>query len=191
MAKNKKGKSSNHKRRAEGPSKNSNPFEVRANNSRKKFDVLNRRVKGAERNIANARAKAIERRKKTLLVDYNQQKRTNSFNDRRFGEHDASMSVEEKLLVRFQKERAKRAKKGALYRLGDDDGDMEDVDEGLLLTHKGKAIGEDYQPDPLDRMPGSDDEGGGVDADATAALHFGGPGDGGGPRRDAERRRAE
>ncbi|CAN0035753.1 unnamed protein product, partial [Heterosigma akashiwo] len=89
-----------------------------------KFDVLNRRVKGAERNIANARAKAIERRKKTLLVDYNQQKRTNSFNDRRFGEHDASMSVEEKLLVRFQKERAKRAKKGRYTAFGDDDGDM-------------------------------------------------------------------
>mmetsp|Transcript_31037 Transcript_31037/g.41006 ORF Transcript_31037/g.41006 Transcript_31037/m.41006 type:complete len:893 (-) Transcript_31037:166-2844(-) len=171
MAKKKKNRSSSSFKQAKKVEKKPNPFEVRANSTKKKFEVLNRRVKGENRNVVNARSKAIERRKKTLLIDYKDSKKLNSFVDRRFGENDPTLSLEEKLLVRFQKEKSRRARKGALFRL--EEGETGGWgDEEALLTHKGKAIGDDYVPEADEMAPVSDDEG--VDAEATGELHFGG-----------------
>ena len=69
-----------------------NPFEVRGN-KRQKQEVLNRRVKGANRNVAKARTEATERRKKTLLLEHKNRQSANNFVDRRFGEADQSMCV--------------------------------------------------------------------------------------------------
>ena len=46
-----------------------NPFEAR-NNGKAKHEVLNRRVKGSNRNVAKARGDAHARRTKTLLVEH-------------------------------------------------------------------------------------------------------------------------
>lgn len=58
-----------------------NPFEKFAN-SKKKHEVINRRVKGEDRNVGKARKNAIESRKNRLQQDYNSTKKTNSFADR-------------------------------------------------------------------------------------------------------------
>ena len=163
----------------------SNPFEARSNKS-VRFDVLGRRVKGAERNVAVARTKAAERRKDSLSAELNAIGRTNSFIDRRFGEHDAGIDAETRNLVRLQKERRRQlrtSKKRGKYALddpapGDGGGDTE------TLTHFGRAlsdvIGVSSVPRPGPGGFGSDDEDedgdGGRGADVTAA-HFGG-GDG-------------
>lgn len=47
---------------------------------------------------------AIEKRSKTLLVEYSERDKQNSFKDSRFGETDPSMSIEEKMLRRFQEQ---------------------------------------------------------------------------------------
>lgn len=60
-----------------------NPFESRAN-LHKKHDVFNRKVKGEQRNVARARGQATQRRKQTLLVDFEQHHKANSFKDRRY-----------------------------------------------------------------------------------------------------------
>ena len=117
-----------HRRAVAAAAANPNPFEVRGNR-RQKQEVLNRRVKGANRNVAKARSDATERRKRTLLVEHKNRKSANSFVDRRFGEADQSMSLEEKMFERFRKERQKRSR-GSMYGLEDNEED--------LLTHRGE-----------------------------------------------------
>ena len=58
-----------------------NPFDKFAN-SKKKHEVLNRRVKGEDRNVGRTLAKSIEIRKKRLLQDYKSSKKSNSFVDK-------------------------------------------------------------------------------------------------------------
>ena len=54
--------------------------------------------------------------------------------DKRLGENDASMSLEEKMLKRFAKERLKSDKK-TKYNLNDDEEDDQ-------LTHMGQSVAE-------------------------------------------------
>ena len=58
-----------------------NPFDKFAN-SKKKHEVINRRVKGEDRNVGKARKNAIESRKNRLQQDYQSTKKTNTFADR-------------------------------------------------------------------------------------------------------------
>lgn len=47
------------------------------------------------------RLETILQRKKTLLVEYKQKNKSNRLVDRRFGEGDADLPVEEKMMRRF------------------------------------------------------------------------------------------
>lgn len=105
---------------------------------------------------------ALEKRKRTLLVEYHANKKVNTFKDRRFGEGDPSVSLEERMLMRFQKERQRRARRSSsgMYNLdqtgfGDDD---DDEDGGLRLTHKGRAIGDQDFVGAGDGFGSSDEE---------------------------------
>ena len=71
---------------AKGTSAVSNPFEAQPNR-RPKMAVLNRRVKGSDRNVAGARADALARRSKAFATDAERLiKPASKFNDRRLGE---------------------------------------------------------------------------------------------------------
>ena len=141
----------------------SNPFDVYSN-ARQKFGVLNRRVKGENRNVAKARSEAVERRKRTLLKEYQSSKKSSTFSDRRIGEGDDSLTVEDRMMERFRRERQRRARNKDVYRLkeGDD-----------KLTHGGRVL----EDDDYDKMGGdryeSDDDGA-LDEQLTRELHFGG-----------------
>jgi nucleolar protein 14 len=105
-----------------------------------------------------ARERAIQKREKTLLVEYAASKKDNSFKDSRFGEDDPSMPLEEKMLMRFQKERQRQARKSGskMFLLNDRD-DEQDQDGGFVLTHKGKLLGEedfDEAVESSDEEPG-------------------------------------
>jgi nucleolar protein 14 len=85
-----------------------NPFEVRVN--KRKHAVLGRTLK-SERGIrSQARSKALQKRKKTLLLEYQRRKKTGLFFDKRLGENDKRMSVEEKMFHRFTTERRRQHK---------------------------------------------------------------------------------
>ena len=64
-----------------------------------------------------------------MLKEYNEKGRTGGIVDRRFGENDPMMSLEERMLERFTKER-QRASKGITFNLEDDDD----------LTHYGQSL---------------------------------------------------
>jgi nucleolar protein 14 len=84
---------------------------------------------------------------------------------RRFGESDADLSLEDKMFLRFQKERVKKARNTSLFNL--------DSSENEVLTHKGQALGESNMAD-TDWRSDSDDEQGGLGKEVVNSLHFGG-----------------
>lgn len=116
------------------------------------------------------RSEAVERRKKSLLVEYKNLGKSNAFLDKRFGEKDANLDEEEKALMRFQKQRLKQLKssKFSLSEPAAQEGDDGD-EEGL--THLGMALADiddlgikGYDSEDLEE----------IDADLTARLNFGG-----------------
>lgn len=141
-----------------------NPFDKFAN-SKKKHEVLNRRVKGEDRNVGRAREKALEDRKTKLMADYKSSQKSNVFADRRFGEGDANLSLEEKMFMRFQKEKITKVKKSAKFNL--------DESEEVTLTHQGKALSE-YTSGPPSHWSDEEDDDENLGRDVVNTLHFGG-----------------
>mmetsp|Transcript_26205 Transcript_26205/g.78749 ORF Transcript_26205/g.78749 Transcript_26205/m.78749 type:complete len:897 (-) Transcript_26205:128-2818(-) len=141
-----------------------NPFELRF--TRPKHEVLGQRVKGRIGSRGKSRDAAIQKRKKTLLVEMDNRDRTGLFLDKRFGEYDESISAEERMLQRFQFERVKRHEKSSAFNLPDTE------EEGL--THGGQSLGQmldDYVPSDDEE---GDEEGELLGAANTGRLNFGG-----------------
>ena len=125
-----------------------NPFDLKVN--RRKHDVVDPRRKKNEFNVVNARDRADELRKQTLMVEYTQERKANNFVDRRFGEDDASLPEADAMLMRYQKEKARRLRKSRR------DYSIEDGEE---LTHMGSALAEDRAGFAPSDDEGSDSEG--------------------------------
>ena len=150
------------------PKKKLNPFEVRF--VKEKHTVVNRKTKTDVGKPGIARAKAIQKRKDTLLQEYKRKDKTNIFVDRRIGEKDAVLSAEDKMIARFAAERINQGKKNSsIFNLGEEE----------TLTHFGKSIAEiERFDDP--RSDDDDDEGGGatgrkkLNASYVEEAHFGG-----------------
>ncbi|EUC56175.1 Nop14 family protein [Rhizoctonia solani AG-3 Rhs1AP] len=138
-----------------------NPFDERV--TRVKHDVGGRKLKGVIGRPGVSRQAGLEQRKKTLLVEYDQKDRAGGIVDRRFGENDATMTPEERMLERFTHERQRQAK-GAAFNLEDDED----------LTHYGQSL------NALDDFDGAgielddDEESGQIDANVVRHDHFGG-----------------
>ena len=152
-----------------GKSKASNPFET-VGNKRKRPVVLNHRVKGAVRDVGRSRAKGDERRKAGLLGELARERRENEFDDKRIGEGEPGLDEDDKMLLRFQRERAARSRGGARARRGayalDDDGGFGD------LTHGGVPLSEGaIRASETFFFDG--DEAGPADRRAEQAAHFG------------------
>jgi len=144
-----------------------NPFD-KFQNSRSKHEVVNRRVKGEDRDVGRAREKATEQRKKRITTQLKASKSSNIFTDKRFGENDPALSLEEKMFMRFQKERSSRLRSSKLFNLDDDD------TPGELLTHKGQILGAGNSlNDDLSDDDNNDDDGA-LDKEVVNTLHFGG-----------------
>ncbi|XP_071827563.1 nucleolar protein 14-like isoform X2 [Apostichopus japonicus] len=109
----------------------SNPFEIRLN--RQKHPILGKKRKHEKGNPGIARSKAVEKRKKTLLKEYQQRHKSNKFLDKRIGENDSTMSVEEKMMERFAFEKQKVHEKSAIFNLAEEEEE---------LTHYGQSLAE-------------------------------------------------
>eukprot|EP00644_Phytophthora_capsici_P009914 jgi/Phyca11/529155/estExt2_fgenesh1_pm.C_PHYCAscaffold_390039 len=156
-------------------SKGGNPFDVRSNASKQKHEVIGRRVKGAGRNVAAARAEAERKRHKTLGAEFKARNKSNVFKDKRLGEQDPTLSMEDKMMARFQTERKRKLRNASAFALHDSDSEQEGEDDSLFLTHKGARIGEDdYDQLNADGPLEEDDEDRKMDRDIVDKLHFGG-----------------
>ncbi|KAG6832346.1 hypothetical protein H0H87_001810 [Tephrocybe sp. NHM501043] len=139
-----------------------NPFDTKV--TRLKHDVGGRKVKGVSGRPAQSKQAGLEQRKKTLLKEFHEKGRAGGIVDRRFGENDPSLSLEERMLERFTKER-QRASKGIAFNL-------EDEDE---LTHYGQSLSKLDDFDNVGLGLGDDEEDTGkIDADVVKHTHFGG-----------------
>lgn len=85
--------------------------------------------------------------------------------DKRFGESDNTLSLEEKMFMRFQREKAKKVRKSSLFNLDDNDTEF--------LTHKGKVLGESNLDDD-DWVSSDDEDAGKIGKDVVSSMHFGG-----------------
>ncbi|XP_032678556.1 nucleolar protein 14 homolog [Odontomachus brunneus] len=150
-------------KRAWKDKKQLNPFEIHIN--REKQKVLGRKNKNDRGLPGISRAKAINKRKQSLLQEYKMQNKDNVFLDKRIGERDSAMSVEDKAMARFARQLKKMHKKN-MYNLNDDE----------ILTHRGHTLEEiEKFDDPRSEDEFSDEENSGkLDKNFVDGAHFGG-----------------
>ncbi|KAL0731371.1 hypothetical protein Bca4012_027465 [Brassica carinata] len=98
-----------------------NPFESIW--SHRKFDVLGKKRKGEERRVGLSRSRAVDKRKNTLLKEYEQSLKSSVFMDKRIGEHDNELGEFDKGVIRSQRARQLKAKK-SMYNLADGEEDV-------------------------------------------------------------------
>ena len=174
MAQNKKNKSNKKKKlsaivaaKKKGGDKSNQPAQQLNDNNpferkqvRKHHTILGQKLKGEEIHLGQARSKSIEQRKNTLKLEYELDGKRSAFIDRRIGEKDESISGEEKMLIRFQKEKQKKILRKNLYSLGEEEG----------LTHMGQSLSsiENFEDFPMD------DEDEGLNEEIVDEYHFGG-----------------
>uniref|UniRef100_A0A7N0U7V8 Nucleolar protein 14 n=1 Tax=Kalanchoe fedtschenkoi TaxID=63787 RepID=A0A7N0U7V8_KALFE len=139
------------KKRAAGPnvvamkhkaSAATNPFESIW--SRSKFHVLGKKRKGEERRIGMARSLAIDKRKKTLLKEYERSGKASAFVDKRIGELNDDLEEFDKAILRSQRERQMTLSKKRKYKLSD--GDEDEADFGF----EGGLLGQDDFQDDME-----------------------------------------
>ncbi|KXZ52129.1 hypothetical protein GPECTOR_10g758 [Gonium pectorale] len=158
-----------------------NPFELKG--AKGHFDTMGRRLSGKKHNVIKARQEAVNRRKKTLLVEYRQLRKANSFVDRRFGEGDPALSEADKGLARLAAQRTRRSaeegagrvkkKRGSKFTLSE----AAEGGEGPLLTHRGRSLADDDDLRALMEKPEFDDLDDEMAEELVAKYHFGGGGE--------------
>ncbi|XP_012082545.1 nucleolar protein 14 isoform X2 [Jatropha curcas] len=137
-----------------------NPFETIW--SRRKFDILGKKKgKGEERRIGLARSLAIDKRKKTLLKEYEQSGKASVFIDKRIGEKNDELGEFDKAIMRSQREHQLKIGKKSKYNLSD--GEEEDFDIQGLGPLSGR---DDFEDEML-----SDDDKDDAEADTLKQLN--------------------
>ncbi|KAJ6615604.1 nucleolar protein 14 [Mycena sp. CBHHK59/15] len=138
-----------------------NPFDVKV--TKLKHEVGGRKLKGVTGKPSQSKQAGVEQRKKTLLVEYEEKGRAGGIVDRRFGENDPTMTLEERMLERFTKER-QRSSRGAAFNL-------EDEDE---LTHYGQSLSKLDDFDTVGLGLEDEEDAGQLNPDLVGKTHFGG-----------------
>ncbi|CAA17693.1 U3 snoRNP-associated protein Nop14 [Schizosaccharomyces pombe] len=128
--------------------------------TKRKFDVGGRRVKGTEGKPGVSRGVGEELRRRTIGAELKKRNRSGAIIDRRFGENNPHLSVEEKMLERFSREQQRRSKR-ELYNL-----DAEDV-----LTHGNRPLSD---IDSFEEPGFGLDEGEELNDEVVRRMHFGG-----------------
>ncbi|KAH7291504.1 hypothetical protein KP509_29G019800 [Ceratopteris richardii] len=133
--------------------------------TKSKFEILGRKRKSEGRRVGLSRSVAIDKRKKTILQEFQNRGKANVFLDHRFGEKDEDLAEADKAILRFQRERQAQWQKKSRFTL-------QDEDEETILTHGGMALSEldDFDDNSLDER--EEDEK--LDAELVKNFHFGG-----------------
>ncbi|XP_022106736.1 nucleolar protein 14-like [Acanthaster planci] len=140
-----------------------NPFEIRIN--RQKHHILGKKISKHAKGLPGvSRSKAIKKRKDTLLKEYQQRHKANKFIDKRFGENDPTLSVEEKMMQRFAFERQRTHSKEAIYQLNEEE----------ELTHYGQSLADVEKFEDTQLASDDEEDDGNLGAKYVAEEHFGG-----------------
>lgn len=143
------------KKQISSPLVGRNKFEVHLNRS--KHNILGKKEKHDRGVPGVSRSKANEKRKKTLLTKYKQRNKSNMLLDKRFGEFDETMSMEEKMLKRFALEKQSHHIKSGHYNIDDEE----------ELTHYGQNLADIKSFDEIELESGDDDDDDGKDDDGV------------------------
>lgn len=139
-----------------------NPFEFKHLSRPKKHEYVSNVPQDAKTRILGrpgvTKSQGEETRRKTLLPEMSKRNKTGGILDRRIGEDDMTMSLEDKMMARFEREQ-QRKRGGNVF-------DLEDGDDDVELTHGGKSLRfdeadigkEDYDAASVSADSGDDDE---------------------------------
>ncbi|WWC69462.1 uncharacterized protein I206_103402 [Kwoniella pini CBS 10737] len=147
-----------------------------------KHDVGGRNLKGVTGRPSSSKQAGLEQRKKSLLPEHQLRDHTGTFRDRRFGENDPSLSLEDRMLERYTRERQRGQGKKGLFNIEDEDNGLDGFDEGFALgglTHGGRSVmdlpGDDFDAQGFGENDDDDDnDKGRVDRRTVNKVHFGG-----------------
>ncbi|KAK3988054.1 putative nucleolar complex protein 14 [Cladorrhinum sp. PSN332] len=123
-----------------------NPFQFKTSARGPKFEVTtNKPVTAREAMGINGRpgitkAMGEERRRETLLVEMQRRNKVGGLIDRRFGESDPNMTLEDKMIERYTREQQRAHKKNSMF-------DLEDDEPSGGLTHMGRPLFDDDDDD--------------------------------------------
>ncbi|KAK4105473.1 Nop14-like protein [Parathielavia hyrcaniae] len=129
-----------------------NPFQFKTNARGPKFEVTTNKPTNDRAAMAIkgrpglAKAVGEERRRQTLLVEMQRRNKIGGLIDRRFGENDANLSLEDKMIERYTREQQRAHKKSSMF-------DLDDDEPIGGLTHMGRPLFDDDE----DEAPVKDD----------------------------------
>ena len=110
-----------------------NPFEFKHLSRPSKFEYATTNAKPKVLGRPGVTKSAGEEtRRKTLLPEMNRKNKTGGILDRRIGENDPTMNLEDRMMARFEREQ-QRKRGGNVF-------DLEDGDEEVELTHGGQTL---------------------------------------------------
>ena len=138
-----------------------NPFEFKHLSRPRKFDYVSSQPENATKHILGrpgvTKSQGEETRRKTLLPEMNRKNKVGGILDRRIGENDPTMSLDDRMMARFEREQLKK-RGGNVF-------DLEDGEDEMMLTHGGQSLrfGDEIGQEDYDAASvggSSDDEGG-------------------------------
>ncbi|KAF2270599.1 Nop14-like protein [Lojkania enalia] len=115
--------------------KASNPFDFKHPARPRKFEYTTSRPDDANKALGRpgvTKSQGEETRKKTLLPEMNRRNKVGGILDRRIGENDPTMSLDDRMMARFEREQ-QRKRSGNVF-------DLEEADEEVELTHGGRSL---------------------------------------------------
>ncbi|KAL6711799.1 nucleolar complex protein 14 [Coniothyrium glycines] len=113
-----------------------NPFEFKHLARPKKFDYVSNQPENATKKILGrpgvTKSQGEETRRKSLLPEMQRKNKVGGILDRRIGENDPTMSLEDRMMARFEREQQ--------HKRGGNAFDLEDGDDEVMLTHGGQSL---------------------------------------------------
>jgi nucleolar protein 14 len=117
-----------------------NPFEFKHLARPQKFEYVQQNGDKTKRVLGRpgvTKSAGEEARRKSLLPEMNRKNKVGGILDRRIGEDDPTMSLEDKMMARFEREQQKK-RGGNVF-------DLEDGDDEFQLTHGGQSMTFDHE----------------------------------------------
>jgi nucleolar protein 14 len=112
-----------------------NPFDFKHLARPKKFEYATNKPQDGGNVLGRpgvTKSQGEEARRKTLLPEMNRRNKVGGIVDRRIGESDPSMSLDDRMMARFEREQ-QRKRGGNVF-------DLEEADDMVELTHGGQAL---------------------------------------------------
>lgn len=114
-----------------------NPFDFKHLARPKKFDYVSNQPENATKKILGrpgvTKSQGEETRRNTLLPEMNRKNKVGGILDRRIGENDPTMSLDDRMMARFEREQQRKRGRNMF--------DLEDGgDDEVMLTHDGQSL---------------------------------------------------